>query len=211
MADRTDAGFICGCCGRDRPLSLLSNAGLRHTSGQIDPVCAQCENFLTTGLPCLVEKIAAQKKEFLKKNPSPGVQRPAAKPATRRGITSIPSPIATQRPGKAKAKKKQRLASATECEVFFNRSLVLTRYVEGFIKGLEAAGLERSALSQEALAAVNFLLRICQELATERLRVNSGTLARSEVRRLSRHIGETTLMVDEYIAAITESCAKTGT
>lgn len=101
-----------------------------------------------------------------------------------------------------------RAASATECDAFSHRSLAVTRYIEGFIQGLEVAGVDRSGLHPEATNAINILLGISQKLASERLNVMSGRVSRSEVRRLTRHIKETSLMVDEYVSAVGDAYKK---
>ncbi|MCP4675356.1 MAG: hypothetical protein GY854_07595 [Deltaproteobacteria bacterium] len=171
------------------------------SNGQSELLCKQCAGFLRIGLEALVKKVAASKKTFI-----------AGDIKGAEVSTSYRTPKQEKKRPPAQAKKKskpgvaKRPASATERDLFSHRSLSVTRYIDGFINGLESVGLDRNLLAPEASQAINTLLAICQKLTSERLHVCSGRLSRSDVRRLTRHIGETEMMVEEYVRAVSEAC-----
>ncbi len=93
-----------------------------------------------------------------------------------------------------------------EQEAFRYHSLSVERFIDGFIIGLESAGIDRTTLPSSAEKAVNNLLDIRQTLVQQRGRVQQ--LNRSDIRRLNRHLKETVLLVEEYVRAVTEEFAK---
>ncbi len=189
--------FFCPCCDRDKPNRMRSDMELADQTDKRESVCVQCASFLSIGLPNLTEKITNWGKRVVR--------------ATRRISLSDESTAAThdiKSPQKKASKPKGRMASATERNAFGYKCLALEKYIEGFIKGLEAAGLDRSAFDENMTNAINSLLSIGQKLSAERIQVSSGTTSRSDVRRLARHMDETSLMVEEYVTAIIETCAQ---
>jgi hypothetical protein len=119
----------------------------------------------------------------------------------------MPEDIATvDSPVKDRDPYKSRRASTIEKELFSYHSLSVELHIEGFIKGLEAAGLERAALSREAEIAINNLLEIAQTLSGDRLRIRKDVMSRADIRRLERHIDDISLMVNEYVRAVAEEC-----
>jgi hypothetical protein len=166
---------------------------LVNNFGQHERICSSCENFLDSGLPFLETKLRAKNLKLLKSDPN----IPAA---------TLKTPAVTpKRPASDKTKQKQRLASVTEYEAFYYHVLSVKRFIDGFIRGLETGGAERSRLTKTAEGAINNLLSIRQDLSGHRPDVTGRT--RAEVRRMRRHIKETALIVEEYVRAVIEECA----
>jgi hypothetical protein len=201
--------FFCACCERELARDRLSSARLLTPSRVQRLLCVQCEGFLSIGLPFLVDKVRSQKLQMVT---SPAAEcdltsTSTTKASSRRGAR--PATGQTRRP--AKRENRPRQASALERESFNYRALTLELYIEGFIKGLEAAGLDRHQLTREAETAVNNLLNISQTLSGQRMQVTADTHNRADLRRMARHVDETALMVEEYIQAVTEACSETPT
>ena len=196
--------FFCACCERELPKSRLSTARLLTPAQVQRLLCIQCEGFLSSGLPFLVEKIEAKKLKMVQSHVAEYMVAPTAKVSkveVEKQRITLPRPV-------AKRGKRPRHASALERESFNYRAMTVELYIEGFIKGLEAAGVDRNQLSSEAVAAINNLLHISQTLAGQRMQVSTDQHNRSDIRRMARHVDETALMVEEYIQAVAEECAK---
>lgn len=179
---------------------LLSQSRLAAPSGLLHRLCKQCDVFLESGLPFLNDKIAAKK--FKRVDPRHVLDLESFGTPKDRDSDAVSDPKEpVQRP-----LFKPRAASAMEKELFHFHSLSVEQYIEGFIRGLEAAGIDRKSLSREAEIAVNNLLHILQTLAGERHRVHGDECNRADIRRLSRHIDDTSLMVNEYVRAVAEEC-----
>jgi hypothetical protein len=108
----------------------------------------------------------------------------------------------------------KRAASSTETEVLRLKYLALERFIEGFVRGLEASGLDRKRLSSDLNTGINALLKLKQAFADERLcaTVEDERPSRAQVRRLLRHMDESALMVEEYVRYVSEGLSppKTG-
>jgi hypothetical protein len=191
--------FYCHLCERRLKRTMLSRLKLKNSARMDQRICRQCETFLQEGLGFLAEKIAEKKWTLV----SPG---DSDLPISL--LVSVPPDMPVEsKTAPKRTSKPPRAASAIEKEAFHFHSLSVERHIEGFIKGLESAGMDRSRLSQNAVAAVNNLLHIAQTLAGQRLEVQSARhLSRADVRRMSRHVDETALLVKEYIAAVSEAC-----
>ncbi|MCP4606167.1 MAG: hypothetical protein GY847_37585 [Proteobacteria bacterium] len=205
--------FFCCLCGRDQPDRLLSSSELVDRAGRSEPLCKQCNGFLDVGLSHLVDRIAAQKKTVVaRQNLSEQRVADSGKPHFRHRKSRKKPSLSVTTSAELKSPEPQvaraRRASSIERELYTHRSLSLSRYIDGFVKGLEVGGLDRKYLEPEASNAINILLSICQKLASERLRISSNRLSRSEVRRLTRHVDETSLMVEEYVEAVCEACER---
>ncbi len=187
---------------------MLSDSDLVDRRGRRESLCKQCQGFLKIGLPALSTKLAATKKKVEKKVESedPSPPAPSAGPPrfVRNSETAGFAPTTAK--SSAKESSKKRRASNIELELYTHRSLVVSRYIDGFVKGLEVAGLDRTHLDAEAAEAINVLLGISQKLASERLNASTNRMTRSEVRRLIRHIDGTSMMVDEYVRAVSDAC-----
>ena len=181
---------------------MLSRLKLKNSARMDQRLCRQCETFLQEGLGFMSEKLAEKKWTLV----SPG-------------DSDLPASLLFSSPHEASAvplspptrpTKPPRRASAIEKEAFYYRSLSVERHIDGFIKGLESAGMDRTKLGKSAEAAVNNLLHIAQTLSGQRLEVQSERrMSRADVRRMSRHIDETALLVKEYITAVSEACLET--
>ena len=186
------------CCDRNLPIRLLSSARLAAPNGLLHRLCKQCDGFLQEGLPFLMQRIERRKLRRIKREdidfPFIGGASNAGRPVDR-SDTSVPRDKARPRP-----------ASAVEKDMFHFHSLSVELYIEGFIKGLDAAGMDRKSMSREAVTAVNNLLHISQTLAGERRRVQSDICNRADIRRMGRRINDSSLMVNEYVRAVTEEC-----
>lgn len=201
------SSFFCHCCERDLDDHLRSKRVLVTNQKTQSPLCKQCDGFIKIQLPHVMGRLAKKKLTVALAAELTISTTPGDTPERSRPTPSPPSESdgmeSEQQPHTQKKElRKARRASATECDAFSHRSLAVTRYIEGFIQGLEAAGMNRDELESSATSAINILLGFCQKLSSERLNVLSGRVSRSEVRRLTRHIQETSLMVDEYVNAI---------
>ena len=191
--------FFCHLCERRLKRSQLSRLKLKNSARMDQRLCRQCETFLQQGLGFLSEKLVQKKWTLVRPGDSD------LPPSLVMSIT--PEMPTAPEPSPQKPHKPPRSASTVEKETFYFRSLSVERYIDGFILGLETAGMDRSKLSKNAVAAVNNLLHIAQTLAGQRLEVQSERqMSRADVRRMSRHIDETSLLVKEYIAAVSEAC-----
>lgn len=210
----SEESFRCSLCERHREVRFLSTSVVVTSGGAEHPICKQCDGFVALGLPFVTNKLGNRKVRAARdssaaalpsrissvaENTEPRSQNTAETRVGRQSVAPAGPPV-------REPPAKRRLASATEVAAFTYQSLSLSRYIDGFIKGLEAAGLDRGELEPEAARAINILLGICQELASDRRNVKSGRERRSEVRKLTRHIKETEMMVDEYIRAVSEAC-----
>ena len=196
---RLSESFFCACCDRDLPIRSLAPSRLATPNGLLHRVCKQCESFLVEGLPFLTQRIAERKLRL--------VDPEAVGLSTTSGKGGLKTPRDESPPASTERKTaRPRAASAMEKDLFHFHSLSVELYIEGFIKGLEAAGVDRGSMSREAETAVNNLLHISQTLAGERRRVQTDACNRSDIRRLGRHIDDTSLMVNEYVRAVTEEC-----
>ncbi len=195
--------FYCLCCDRTLPVERISQAALINRNDDREPVCRQCASFLTQNLFHLEERIAAAGKRWEKVATRPvlPISRPPSVSATTKANATPPKK--PKRP--APAAKKPRSASTLEREAFALRCVAQERFIEGFILGLEIAGIDRKKMSDEAIRAVDTLLRICQKTRSERLKANSSKASRTEIRKLTRHLRDTSLMVEEYVNAVKES------
>jgi len=203
--------FLCHCCERELEGHLCAQRELISQRGVYAPLCKQCDGFISIGLPHVVGRLNKKKLEVAEprphRPPSAARSRPTPRPPSAPPVPEVTDHPPEHAPNEPQKKqRKVRPASATECDAFSNRSLAVTRYIDGFIQGLETAGLNRNALKSEATNAINILLGISQKLSSERLKVLSGMVSRSDVRRLTRHIKETSLMVDEYVNAVKDAC-----
>jgi hypothetical protein len=188
------------CCERDLDAARLSSSRLAAPNGLLHRLCKQCDDFLSLGLSSLLERIESRKLKRVSQGEMQKIELRAS-----RVSDDIAYAAAAPMPGDS---YRSRRASAIEKELFSYHSLSVELHIEGFIKGLEAAGLERSSLSREAEIAVNNLLEIAQTLAGDRLRIRKDTLSRADVRRLERHLDDVSLMVNEYVRAVAEECVE---
>jgi hypothetical protein len=87
--------------------------------------------------------------------------------------------------------------------------LAQERFIEGFVRGLEASGLDRKRLSAELANTLNSLLRLKQAFVDERIRITrpGDRPGRAEVRKLLRHLDESALTVEAYIRFISQETA----
>lgn len=178
---------------------MLSRLKLKNSARMDQRLCRQCETFLQEGLGFLSEKLARKKWTLVRPGDSDLPPSLLMSAGPQNPVSSPPEPKRQTKP--------PRPASALEKEAFYFRSLSVERNIDGFIKGLESAGMDRSKLGKSAEAAVNNLLHIAQTLSGQRLEVQSERhMSRADVRRMSRHIDETALLVKEYIAAVSEAC-----
>jgi replicative superfamily II helicase len=138
------------------------------------------------------EEIASQP---IKRRKNPQAAKSEPKADTKK---SLPRPASG-------AAAKGRMASAMEREAFAYRCLALERYIEGFVSGLEIGGIDRRKLSVEAVRAIDALLGICQKTRSERLRATSMKITRNLIRKLGRHIKESSVLTDEYVNAVKEN------
>lgn len=191
--------FFCICCNRNLSIRRLSDIRLAAPNGLLHRMCKQCDRFLQLDLPFLTQRIESKS---LRRVTREDIGLPV------KNVAFAHTPQRRAEASKTK-KAKPRAASAIEKDKFHFHSLSVELYIEGFIKGLEAAGIDRKSLSKEAETAVNNLLHISQTLAGERRRVHSDACNRADIRRLGRHINDTSLMVDEYVRAVTEECLET--
>ena len=190
--------FYCHLCERRLKRNMLSRLKLKNSARMDQRLCRQCETFLQEGLGFLSEKLAQKKWTLV----SPGDSDLPPSLLSTRPLSPVPQMSEPKR-----QTKPPRPASAIEKEAFYFRSLSVERHIDGFIKGLESAGMDRSKLGKGAEAAVNNLLHIAQTLSGQRLEVQSERrMSRADVRRMGRHIDETALLVREYIAAVSEAC-----
>ena len=184
---------------------MLSRARLKNAARLNQKLCRQCETFLNEGLPFITEKLVAKKFTYIPPGESDFPLSPFASPIKedasapsrelQRDADSEMSPQALSMP---------RAASAVEKEAFYFHSLSVERQIEGFVKGLEAAGMDRGRLNRNAETAVNNLLQIAQTLAGQRRHSQTGKVSRADIRRMGRHVDDTALMVNEYIEAVSE-------
>lgn len=197
--------FVCACCGRDKPIRFLAKNELVDTHGKAEPLCKQCDGFINVGLSHLTSRLRKAGLKVVLRNSSfpPGHADSVGKAQKAQKTERAASP-------KAETPTTRRMASATERDAFAYRSLAFERYIEGFIKGLESGGLDRDKLDAETTVAVNNLLSIRQKLSSERLKVTTGDPPRAHVRKVSRHLDETGMMVEEYVRAVTEALSRTG-
>ena len=196
---RFSESFFCACCDRDLPIRFLAPSRLAEPNGLLHRVCKQCDDFLSEGLPFLTQRIAERKLRLVDPE-AVGFNTMNGRSASKTQRNDSVSASAEQ------GASRPRAASAIEKDLFHFHSLSVELYIEGFIKGLEAAGVDRGSMSREAETAVNNLLHILQTLAGERRRVQTDACNRADIRRLGRHIDDTSLMVNEYVRAVTEEC-----
>jgi hypothetical protein len=189
--------FFCICCNRNLSVRRLSPDRLAGPNGLLHRMCKQCDSFLQADLPFLRQRIEIKK---LKRVTREDIGLPV------KNVAFVNAPQISRAEASKSKNETPRTASAVEKDKFHFHSLSVELYIEGFIKGLEAAGIDRKNLSKEAETAVNNLLHISQTLAGERRRVHSNTCNRADIRRLGRHVNDTSLMVDEYVRAVTEEC-----
>ncbi len=185
--------FRCSSCERQLPTARLSSTRLINRFGRRELLCTSCEDFLSLKLPFLVDRVESKNLGMLKTDtPSgePPRYKPMAAPMTKMSADS----------------KLSRRPSSMEQDAFRYHSLSVERFIDGFIIGLESAGIDRTTLPSSAEKAVNNLLDIRQTLVQQRGRVQQ--LNRSDIRRLNRHLKETVLLVEEYVRAVTEEFAK---
>jgi len=199
VPERDTEDFLCACCERTLSTTLLSKARLATPTGLLHRVCKQCDAFLEADLPFLSEKI--KQKKLRRVDPLEALDFSTAP----KDGTDAKERF-REKTQKTRAPFKPRAASAMEKDVFHFHALSVELYIEGFVKGLEAAGIDRNTLSREAETAVNNLLHISQTLKGERRRVHTDDCNRADIRRLGRHIDDTSLMVNEYVRAVTEEC-----
>ncbi len=192
--------FVCACCGREKPMRFLAKNELVDSRGRQEPLCKQCDGFATVGLSHLTERLH---RAGLKVVPRPAPAQETAPGRTLEMIETAPAP-------KEDKPTTRRMASATETDAFAYRSLAYERYIEGFIKGLESGGVDRDKLDGETTVAVNNLLSIHQKLSSERLKVTSSASPRALVRKASRHLTDTGMMIEEYVRAVTEALSRIG-
>lgn len=197
--------FQCACCGRDKPIRFLAKNELVDTHGKAEPLCKQCDGFINVGLSHLTSRLRKAGLKVVVRNSSPTPGHPAPGGGTQKAQTPqrASAPV-------AETPTSRRMASATERDAYAYRSLAFERYIEGFIKGLESGGVDRDKLDPETTVAVNNLLSIRQKLSSERLKVTTGEPPRAHVRKVSRHLDETGMMVEEYVRAVTEALSRTG-
>jgi RNase P subunit RPR2 len=181
---------------------MLSRARLKNAARMDQRLCKQCETFLNEGLVFITEKLAAKKLSYIPPNDSDFPLSPFSTVSGRAAspVAALPEPSKT----KTRSQPAPRAASAVEKEVFYYQSLSVERQIEGFVKGLEAAGMDRRRLNRNAETAINNLLQIAQTLAGQRLQSQSNKVSRADIRRMGRHVDDTALMVKEYIAAVSE-------
>lgn len=195
-SDKDLEQFVCGCCNRQRPGQSLADLHLETKAGDVEPLCRQCEDFIAQGLGAITERISSTGKRLAAGAAlaSGAVRAGVMRPPASRSIPPAPLPPS------------RRAASSTETEVLILKYLALERYIEGFVCGLEAAGLDRTRLSRDTTNALNSLLNLKQKFSVERLQVSldASRPTRSEVRRLLRHMDESALTVDEYVRFVSE-------
>lgn len=192
--------FYCACCERQLPISRLAPTGLVNQFLQTERLCASCDRFLKMDLSFLTEKLEAKRLKISTATPRPAA--PISQAVETDLPVSEPSEVVAHA---APSPPKPRRASSAEYNALHFQSLSIERFIDGFIQGLEAAGVDRAQLSATAVTAVNTLLGIKQTLTKQRRDANNES--RATVRRLQRHLKETELIVEEYALAVTEECA----
>jgi uncharacterized protein YlaI len=195
--------FFCPLCERRLKRNMLSRARLKNVARLDQRLCTQCESFLNEGLDFLKERLAQKKFTFVPPMesdiPFPLISAKGSLPLEQGDAEASLKEDAVLR-----SRPQPRTASTVEKERFYYHSLSVERQIEGFIKGLEAAGINRENLNGSTETAINNLLQIAQTLAGQRRTVQSESVSRADIRRMGRHISDTALMVNEYIEAVSE-------
>lgn len=191
--------FVCGSCGRVRGRGLLADFHLRDEKGSVEPLCRQCEDFVAQGLESVSEQIRSSGRVIVPGSAAPGMPLPGG-PTRPPASRSVPPPALAS---------SQRAASNTETEMLRLKYLAQERFIEGFVRGLEASGLDRKRLSVELANTLNSLLRLKQAFVDERIRITRVGCrpGRAQVRKLLRHLDESELTVEAYVRFISEEVA----
>ena len=189
--------FYCPLCDRRLNRTMLAQSRIKNVQRMDQRICKQCETFINIGLDFYLEKLATKRWTLI----PPDSDIPP--------LFQYEAPPKSHQEKSASAKRAApppRAASALEKETFQYHALSVERHIDGFIVGLESAGIDRSRLSKDAEKAVNNLLHIAQTLAGQRRDVTAkARLSRADIRRLRRHIDDVSLLVKEYITAVSEA------
>lgn len=192
--------FSCPLCERRLKRIMLANGRLKNAARMDLRLCRQCEKFIEEGLEFLTDKLRQKKLSYIPAKESDFPLSPIFD-GRDGGAGNVTDEVPLK---KARPLPPPRAASGIEKEVFFFHSLSVERQIDGFIRGLEAAGIDRGKLSKPAETAINNLLQIAQTLAGQRRLSQIEKMSRADIRRMGRHVDDTSLMVNEYIAAVAE-------